>query len=70
MRTWRLVSGAVDVVSRREGSDPDSCEAMWLVMPPAGTSYALRFELTTDAAPGRTLTATIAVGVRSPALGE
>jgi len=70
VRTWRLVSGQIDVASRREGSDGEACDATWVVMPPAGATYALRFEITSDAAPGRVLSATIAVALRSPALGQ
>jgi hypothetical protein len=70
VRTWRLVSGTADVVSRREGDAADPCDVSWLMLPPAGTVLTLRFEVTSDEIPGRTLTATIGVAVRSPALGE
>jgi hypothetical protein len=68
VREWRLVEGTVDEVSRRSGGAFDPCDASWLTLPPPDTSWVLRFEVTTDAAPGRVLTAAIAVTVRSPAL--
>jgi hypothetical protein len=68
VRGWRLIEGTVDEVSRRSGGAFDPCDATWLTLPPPDASWVLRFEVTTDAAPGRVLTATIAVTVRSPAL--
>jgi hypothetical protein len=70
VRSWRLVSGAADVTSRREGTGADPCDAQWLTLPPLGTVAVLSFEVTTDAAPGRVLTTMLRVAVRSPALGE
>ncbi|HYR94144.1 MAG TPA: hypothetical protein VEP48_08055 [Methylomirabilota bacterium] len=70
VRAWRLLSGTADVVSRRDGGAAESCDVMWLTLPPVGTVWTLRFEVTSDEIPGRTLTATIGVAVRSPALGE
>ena len=70
VRTWRLVSGQIDIASQRDGSGVDSCDAAWIVMPPAGVTYTLRFDVTTDAAPGRVLSASITVALRSPALGQ
>jgi hypothetical protein len=70
VRSWRLASGTADVVSGREGGAADACDVSWITLPPAGTVWTLRFEVTSDEIPGRTLTATIGVAVRSPALGE
>ena len=70
VRTWRLVSGQIDVASRRDGSGAEPCDATWIVMPAGGAAYTLRFDVTTDAAPGRVLSTIITVAVRSPALGE
>lgn len=70
VRTWRLVSGNIDVASRRSGDGSVPCVATWLILPAAGTAWQLRFEITTDAAPGRVLVATVAVLVRSPGLEQ
>jgi hypothetical protein len=70
VRTWRLAAGQIDVASRRDGSGTDPCDASWTLMPPAGAAYTLRLDVTTDAAPGRVLSAIIAVTIRSPALGQ
>ncbi|HEU5287821.1 MAG TPA: hypothetical protein VFV20_05410 [Candidatus Limnocylindria bacterium] len=67
-RSWRLVSGAADVMTRTAGGPGDACDATWLAPTLSAGAAVLRFEITTDAAPGRVLTATIAVAVRSPAL--
>jgi len=70
VRTWRLVTGSTDLLSRREGGGADPCDAIWLTLPAPGSVWTLRFEVTSELAPGRTLMATIGVAVRSPALGE
>jgi hypothetical protein len=70
VRSWRLVSGPADVVSRRDGGPADPCDVVWLSLPPAGTVWTLRFEVASDEIPGRTLIASLGVAVRSPALGE
>jgi hypothetical protein len=70
VRTWRLAAGQIDIASRRDGSGTDPCDASWMLMPPAGAAYTLRFDVTTDAEPGRVLSAIIVVTIRSPALGE
>lgn len=70
VRSWRLVSGYVDLVSVREGDATTSCDATWLTLAEPGSAWVLRFEITTDAAPGRLLTAAISVVVRSPALEQ
>jgi hypothetical protein len=70
VRAWRLVTGNADVLSRREGGGADTCDAVWLTLPPPGSVWSLRFEVTSDLVPGRTLIATLGVAVRSPALGE
>jgi hypothetical protein len=66
VRDWRLVSGGADTVSRTSGTGAQSAEVVWLA--PASVPVVLRFEVTTDAAPGRVLPASLAVTVRSPAL--
>jgi hypothetical protein len=53
-------------VSRTSGTGAQSAEVVWLA--PASVPVVLRFEVTTDAAPGRVLQASLAVTVRSPAL--
>jgi hypothetical protein len=68
--SWRLVAGPIDVVSRRAGDGAVPCVATWLILPAAGATSSIRFEITTDAAPGRVLVATISVLVRSPALEQ
>jgi hypothetical protein len=70
LRTWRLVNGSADAISRRDGGPGDACVVSWLSLPPAGTVWTLRFEVTSDDIPGRTLIASLGVAVRSPALGE
>jgi hypothetical protein len=62
------VEGTIDEAPRRSGGALEACDATWLTVPGPDTTLVLRFEVTTDAAPGRVLTATIAVTVRSPAL--
>ena len=70
VRSWHLAAGQIDITSRRDGSAADPCDAIWVNMPAAGGTYTVRFEVTSDAAPGRAIAATIVVAVRSPALGE
>jgi len=70
VRTWRLVSGGADSVSPSASSGTEPYTATWLTLPPAGTVVTMRFEVTTDAAPGRALSAFLTVAVRSPALLE
>jgi hypothetical protein len=70
VRTWRLVGGSADVLSRREGGGADPCDALWLTLPAPGTVWTLRFEVTSDLVLGQTLAATLRVAVRSPALDE
>ena len=70
VRTWRLASGVVNEGSCTGSGTSASCEATWTELPPAGQVWTLRFELTTDALPGRTIVATIEVAVRSPALEQ
>jgi hypothetical protein len=66
VRDWRLVAGGADSISRTSGSGTQSADAVWLQ--PASVPLVLRFEVTSDAAPGRVLRASLAVTVRSPAL--
>ncbi len=68
IRSWRLASGGADVVSRASGGIGDACDMTWLTLTRAGAPAVVRFEVTTDAAPGQVLTATVIVTVRSPAL--
>lgn len=70
VRAWRLVTGNADILSRREGGGADPCDAVWLTLPAPATVWTLRFEVTSDLVPGRALTASLGVAVRSPALGE
>jgi hypothetical protein len=66
--SWRLVSGSADVLTRSTGTAAEPCEASWLTFAPGRAPWLLRFEVTSDALPGRVMTASIAVTVRSPAL--
>ena len=68
VRSWRLVSGYADLVDPASGGGSVPCEATWLTLAPPGSAWTLRFEVTSDAVPGRVLAATIDVVVRSPAL--
>lgn len=68
VRSWRLVSGGADLVSARSGDGSTSCDVALLTLAPNGSAWTLRFEVTSDALPGRVLAATIDVTVRSPAL--
>jgi len=64
VRSWRLVSGRADQLSRSSGSGSESADVAWL--DPA-SGLALSFEVT-DAVYGRTALASLSVSVRSPAL--
>jgi hypothetical protein len=66
VRDWRLVAGGADVVSRTNGSGAQPADVVWLA--PASIPVVLRFEVTSDAAPGRVIPASLTVTVRSPAL--
>jgi len=68
IRSWRITGGAPEIVSALSGSGVEPCVATWLTLAPAGSAFTLRFEVTSDAAPGRSLPATLSVSVRSPAL--
>ncbi|HUQ41650.1 MAG TPA: hypothetical protein VM052_04035 [Candidatus Limnocylindrales bacterium] len=68
VRTWRLIDGFADVVSRTSGGAVDPSVATWLTFTPDGAPSTMRFEITSDAAPGRAFIAIISVTVRSPAL--
>lgn len=68
IRSWRLVSGGADRLSPISGSATEGCEVWWLSLPPDGARSVLRFEVTSDALPGRVMTASVSVTVRSPAL--
>lgn len=67
--SWRLVSGTVTGTCAASGTSP-SCDASWLALAPAGSAWHLRFEVTTAAAPGQVLVASLDVVVRSPALEQ
>jgi len=69
VRSWRLISGTVSGTCAGSGTTA-SCDAQWLTLAPAGSSWRLRFELTADALPGQVLLATLDVTVRSPALEQ
>jgi hypothetical protein len=66
VRDWRLVAGGADGISRTSGSGTEAADVVWLV--PASMPIVLRFEVTSDAAPGRVMPASLTVTVRSPAL--
>jgi hypothetical protein len=68
IRSWRLVSGSADVIAPISGSGAEGCAASWLSLSPGGVPFVLRFEATSDALPGRVVTAAVTVSVRSPAL--
>jgi hypothetical protein len=68
VRGWRLVSGSADLVSRESGTALEPCAVSWLSFAADGAPRLLGFEVTSDAVPGRIMTATIAVTLRSPAL--
>ena len=68
LRSWRLVSGGGDLVSRGSGSSVDGSQMTWIAIPPDRAVSIVRFEVTSDALPGRVLSAALAVTVRSPAL--
>jgi hypothetical protein len=68
LRTWHLVPGIVDTADRSDGTSTDPCEITWLTLAPVDSAWTVRFEVTTDAAPGRVLSAMLKVTVRSPAL--
>jgi hypothetical protein len=70
IRSWRLVSGVAEVLSPLSGSASEGCVAAWLSLPPDGAPAVLRFEVTSDALPGRVMTASLTVSVRSPALQQ
>jgi hypothetical protein len=66
VREWRLVAGGADAISRTTGSGAQSADVVWLA--PASIPVVLRFEVSSDAAPGRVIPASLTVTVRSPAL--
>ena len=68
IRAWRLVSGSADLLAPLSGSASEGCTATWLAPTPGGVPTVMRFELTSDALPGRVMTASVSVIVRSPAL--
>ena len=68
VRSWRLVAGGADVIGPVSGTAADGCAASWLSLAPGGVPFVLRFEVTSDAVPGRVMVATLSVNVRSPAL--
>lgn len=70
VRSWRLASGWADRIAPLSGGPGVACDAAWLTLAPAGSVWTLRFEVTSDAIPGRLLSATIDVIVRSPALEQ
>ena len=70
VRSWRMVSGYADGPARASGSGADPWEGTWLRLAPAGEAWTLRFEITSDAFPGRILSASVAIIVRAPALVE
>lgn len=67
VRSWRVISGS-DGIARTSGTGAEPAESLWLV--PSAVPLDVRFEVVADAAGGRTLTASISVLVRSPALQQ
>jgi len=65
---WRLVAGTADLVPQVAGSVGEGCALTWLSPTSAAAPVALRFEVTSDAFPGRVMIASLSVTVRSPAL--
>jgi hypothetical protein len=68
VRSWRLVDGAADGLSRTSGAGGQPADASWSV--PTTQAFTLWFEVTSDAFGGRSQTASVAVTVRSPALQQ
>lgn len=68
IRSWRLMSGTADFLAPASGTAADGCTVSWLSLAPDGVPFVLRFEVTSDTVPGRVMSATLAVMVRSPAL--
>ncbi len=66
--SWRLVAGSADLLSPLAGSAGEGCALTWLSPTSAGAPLVLRFEVTSDALPGRVMIASLSVTVRSPAL--
>lgn len=67
VRSWRLTAPADGIASSSTGSR-EPCAMSWLLPSPPDAPHLVRFEVTSDALPGRVLVATIAVTIRSPAL--
>lgn len=68
VRSWRLTATADGVASSVTGSASEPCAMSWLLPTPPELPQLVRFEVTSDAVPGRLLVAVIAVTIRSPAL--
>ena len=66
--SWRLVSGNADLLLPLAGSAGEGCALTWLSPTSAGAPFVLRFEVTSNAFPGRVMIASLSVTVRSPAL--
>jgi len=70
VRSWRIAGAAPDVVSATSGWGSEPSIAAWLTLPAPGSAFTVTFDITTDAAPGQGIPASISVIVRSPALLE
>jgi len=66
--SWRLSAGNADLLPHVAGSAGEGCALTWLSPTSAGAPFVLRFEVTSDALPGRVMIASLSVTVRSPAL--
>lgn len=65
---WRVLSAGGAALSAMAGTGAAPLEIAWPALAPAGSSWDLRVEVASDAAPGRVAIATLTVTVRSPAL--
>jgi hypothetical protein len=72
VRSWRLVSGDGGNAEAGSGAGAVPFRSAWLRLPPPDDVYELRFRLEVDTpeAGSRSVDATIAVIVRSPALQD
>ncbi len=66
--SWTLTDAGGATVTRASGDGTVPCGATWLALPPPGRTLTITFAVTSAAAPGRVLIASLRVSVRSPAL--
>jgi len=72
VRAWRLMDGEITALGPVAGRGDEPLLGMWPQLPPPGSTFAVRVEVTVELPGGRTqrVTAAIDVAVRSPALIE